>query len=72
MTKLPDAEQLAGILVVDFFAIVFRNIQRINAAARANGMSSLNTVRNVELADTYLAMAEEQVSTALKAESERM
>ena len=38
--------------------------------ARANALSPLNTMRNVELADTYVAMAEEQVVAALKAESE--
>jgi CheY-like chemotaxis protein len=38
--------------------------------SRANGISSLNTLRNVELADTYVAMAEEQIQSALKSESE--
>jgi DNA-binding NarL/FixJ family response regulator len=38
--------------------------------ARANQQSPLNTVRNTELAECYLAMAEDQISTALKSESE--
>jgi CheY-like chemotaxis protein len=37
---------------------------------RANLISSLNSGRNQELADTYVAMAEEEIQNALKAESE--
>lgn len=37
---------------------------------RANSVSPLNTVRHMELADAYLMLAEEEVLSALKAESE--
>jgi CheY-like chemotaxis protein len=37
---------------------------------RANGISPLNTVRNMELADAFVAMGEEQITHALKSESE--
>jgi len=47
-----------------------RFAEAARALTRASGLSVLNTVRNVELADTYVAMAEEQVQLALKAESE--
>ncbi len=51
-----------------------RKVGRLAEAAKAhthaNNLSPLNTVRNVELAETYIAMAEEQVTAALKADSE--
>lgn len=37
---------------------------------RANKISPLNSIRNVELAETYLSMAEEQINTALKSDNE--
>lgn len=38
--------------------------------SRASAMSPMNTARNVELADTYVAMADEQITNALRSESE--
>lgn len=38
--------------------------------ARASSFSPLNSVRNVELAEVYICMAEEQVQSALKSENE--
>ena len=53
---------------------VLRRLGRFSEAARqltkANQQSPLNTVRNTELAECYLALAEEQISFALKSESE--
>lgn len=37
---------------------------------RANRISPLNSIRNVELAETYLSMAEEQINFALKSDNE--
>lgn len=37
---------------------------------RANRVSPLNVIRNVELAETYLSMAEDQINLALKADNE--
>jgi len=44
--------------------------ESVNQLNRANTFSSLNTVRNVELAETYMAMAEEQIQNALKSDAE--
>lgn len=53
---------------------VLRRLGRLSEAARqltrANESSPLNIMRNVELAECYLAMGEEQITTALKSESE--
>ncbi len=54
--------------------LTLKKLGRLQEAARqlqrANSFSSLNFVRNVELAEVYVAMAEEQIQLAQKAESE--
>jgi CheY-like chemotaxis protein len=56
------------------YGCALRRLGRLTEAARqltrANEFSPLNTVRNGELAECYLALAEEQVAMALKSESE--
>ncbi len=51
-----------------------RKLGRFQEAARqfsrASSFSPLNSMRNVELAETYIQMAEEQIQGALKAENE--
>jgi response regulator RpfG family c-di-GMP phosphodiesterase len=51
-----------------------RKLGRLQEAAakltQANAISPANPLRNIELAETYVAMAEEQVVAALKTESE--
>lgn len=51
-----------------------RKLGRFQEAAkqfsRASSFSPLNSMRNVELAETYIQMAEEQIQAALKAENE--
>lgn len=51
-----------------------RRLGRFSDAAkqfnRASSYSPLNSVRNVELAETYIQMAEEQIHAALKGENE--
>jgi len=55
-------------------ALAYKKLGRFQEAARefhrAISFSPLNSVRNIELADTYVAMAEEQVLLAQKTESE--
>lgn len=56
------------------YGVALRKLGRVAEAAKAlryaNNLSPLNSSRNLELAETYLAMAEEQISAALKADSE--
>jgi hypothetical protein len=56
------------------YGCALRRVGRLADAAkqlsRANNASPLNSIRNVELAETYIAMAEEQVGVALKSDSE--
>jgi len=51
-----------------------RQMGHFNEAAlrflRASALSPLNSLRNIELAETYLHMAEEQILAALKSENE--
>lgn len=59
---------------LSLYGSALRRLNRLAEAAKAlthaNSLSPLNTVRNVELAETYIAMAEEQVTSALKSDSE--
>ncbi len=56
------------------YGCALRRLGRFQEAAekhiRASSLSPANSMRNIELADTYIAMAEEQVLHALKSESE--
>lgn len=54
--------------------LALKKLGRLQESARqlqrASQLSPLNSVRNVELADVYVAMAEEQIQQAQKSESE--
>lgn len=76
---LPALEKVLGeapdhVRALHLHGCALKRLGRYQEAAkqftRANSMSSLNSVRNTELADTYVALADEQVATALKTESE--
>ena len=44
--------------------------EAVAAFNKANDLSPLNSLRMVELAETYVFMAEDQITSALKAETE--
>jgi DNA-binding NarL/FixJ family response regulator len=77
--SLPLLEKVLGespdhVRALHLHGATLRRLGRLSDAARqltrANSLSALNTVRNLELADTYVALADEQITAALKAESE--
>jgi tetratricopeptide (TPR) repeat protein len=69
LTDSPD-----GVRALHIAGLAHRKLGKLKEAAerllRANRLSPLNSQRNVELADVYLAQAEEQIAIALKGDNE--
>jgi CheY-like chemotaxis protein len=76
---VPLLEKVLGespdhVRLLHLYGQAMRRVGRLQEAAkhfsRANSLSPLNSIRNVELAETYIQMAEEQIQLAQKTENE--